>query len=264
MPSSDRHNDIDINMPMQVKFVINFGRKRFACNLEMGRFDLQLTTLMSTLSVLEHCSNAAGEESEAAFMQCQIEQLNSIRHAVLKSARKMPIEEEAAPTGTESNGTLVYRPTTEETAALDNNFSQEVSGNEPVRNAKPVPEPKEAHPKKTASKFGNFKLLKAVQDMVKMRGSSKRDGVKKMRATGHSFPLPRQPIRKVDEEVYDSDEEGLDLDSDDDTVCLPHSVVPADTSSKAYAGRNGHELPLSNRSANRGKVTPVVSFTSGF
>eukprot|EP00913_Durusdinium_trenchii_P011494 g10792.t1 len=74
-------------LPMSMTLKLRVGRHRITSHVELGTLEVQLTAIMSSLSVLEHCHSQMKNSVQASLLHSTIQELSALRHVVLKFGR---------------------------------------------------------------------------------------------------------------------------------------------------------------------------------
>jgi len=80
-------------LPMSLTLKLKVGKHRICSHVELGSLEVQLTAIMSSLSVLEHCHSQMKGTWQANLLNASIQELSALRHLVLKFARRAPLLE---------------------------------------------------------------------------------------------------------------------------------------------------------------------------
>lgn len=80
-------------LPMSLTLKLKVGKHRICSHVELGSLEVQLTAIMSSLSVLEHCHSQMKGSWQANLLNASIQELSALRHLVLKFARRAPLLE---------------------------------------------------------------------------------------------------------------------------------------------------------------------------
>ncbi|CAL1138797.1 unnamed protein product [Cladocopium goreaui] len=80
-------------LPMSLTLKLKVGKHRISSHVELGSLEVQLTAIMSSLSILEHCHSQMKGTWEANMLNSSIHELSALRHLVLKFARRLPLLE---------------------------------------------------------------------------------------------------------------------------------------------------------------------------
>eukprot|EP00435_Cladocopium_sp_Y103_P070199 s656_g34.t1 len=80
-------------LPMSLTLKLKVGKHRICSHVELGSLEVQLTAIMSSLSILEHCHSQMKGTWQANMLNSSIQELSALRHLVLKFARRLPLLE---------------------------------------------------------------------------------------------------------------------------------------------------------------------------
>lgn len=80
-------------LPMSLTLKLKIGKHRICSYVELGSLEVQLTAIMSSLSILEHCHSQMKGIWEGNMLNSSIQELTALRHLVLKFARRLPLLE---------------------------------------------------------------------------------------------------------------------------------------------------------------------------
>lgn len=209
-------------LPMSMTLKLRVGRHRITSHVELGTLEVQLTAIMSSLSVLEHCHSQMKNSVQASLLHSTIQELSALRHVVLKFGRRTPLHEEE---NSGSDCLAEWAGCGEDESAKDmtkSSISEELPPAEP---SAPTAESNEANEADEAEEVEKS----TGSGRVKSSGKSGLFRAPKLFSVMKGF-ISKKPSR-VDVQAHEEDEEDEVISSDSDegnqgNQDIMSSVVP--------------------------------------